>query len=232
MFTRFLCLRCVDAFFELRPLKYDKLNVFQDIVATQATRLEIDVPGEDGRSWRRTGSSVDVGQFDEAWREKVNKGVQHLLTETWVPANVASLAFQSRIAILMWICCRRVLLLPEDPHYDAKCFPCAHPYGTGSLLSEPGSGGTQRMARSRLTALDSLFRQSSLWGFWMLDRLIKTALDSAFSSAVHCVAPRSLYSASGQRSFSCLRAFCFAGALLQGTPKAASGPPQRARQRP
>ena len=130
------------------PLKYDRLNVFQDIVAVQATRLEIDVPGEDGRGWRRTGSAVDVAEFGRAWRDKVSKGVQHLLTETWVPAN--------------------------DPHYDAKCFPVAHPYGTGSLLSEAGSGGTQRLARNRLTSFDSFFRECSLWGFWMLDRLIKT----------------------------------------------------------
>ena len=133
------------------PLKYDKLTVFSDVVATQATRVEIDVPAADGRGWRRSGSSVDVGRdFDEAWRTKVREGCRHLLTETWVPAN--------------------------DPHYDAKCFPCAHPYGTGSLLSEPGSGGTQRHARSRLTALEGFFRRSALWGFWMLDRLIKTEL--------------------------------------------------------
>jgi hypothetical protein len=88
------------------PLKYDKLNVFQDIVATQATRLEIDVPGQDGRGWRRTGSSVDVGQFDDAWREKLNKGVQHLLTETWVPANVPSLAFVLPCAFVVMQVCR------------------------------------------------------------------------------------------------------------------------------
>ena len=133
------------------PLKYDKLTVFSDVVATQATRLEIDVPGEGGRGWRRSGSSVHVDDdLNEAWRKDVRAGVQHLLTETWVPAN--------------------------DPHFDAKAWPIAHPYGTGSLLSEVGSGGTQRHARARLSALDSFFRRSALWGFWFLDRLIKTEL--------------------------------------------------------
>ena len=64
----------------------------------------------------------------------------------------------------------------NDPHYDAKAWPCAHPYGTGSLLAEPGSGGTQALARNRLTQPQSWFRRSALWCFWMLDRLHKTAL--------------------------------------------------------
>ena len=51
-----------------------------------------------------------------------------------------------------------------------------HPYGTGSLLSEPGSGGTQRHARNRLMLLQSWFRRSALWGFWFLNRLIQTEL--------------------------------------------------------
>jgi hypothetical protein len=135
------------------PLKYDTLSIYSEVVATQATRIELDVPGEGGRGWRRSGSFVDTAlqpDLGAAWCHDIQNGCQHLLTETWVPAN--------------------------DPHYDAKCWPCAHPYGSGSLLSEPGSGGTQRHARSRLTALQRFFRRSSLWGFWFLDRLIKTEL--------------------------------------------------------
>jgi hypothetical protein len=68
------------------------------------------------------------------------------------------------------------LLCSQDPHYDAKAFPAAFPYGTGSLLSEAGSGGTQRHTQSRLTSLQSYFRRSALYGFWSQDRLIKTEL--------------------------------------------------------
>ena len=51
-----------------------------------------------------------------------------------------------------------------------------YPYGTGSLLSEVGSGGIQRYARNKLTSIQSWFRKNALWGFWMLDRLTKTEL--------------------------------------------------------
>lgn len=55
---------------------------------------------------------------------------------------------------------------------DAKCWPCVHPYGTGSLLSEQGSGGTQRLARNRLMLVQSWFRRNAEWGFWMLNRVL------------------------------------------------------------
>ena len=69
-----------------------------------------------GKGWQRTGSFVDTQVdpiLDDAWKRDLASGSKHVLEETWVPAN--------------------------DPHYDAKLWPCAHPYGTGSLLSEPGS---------------------------------------------------------------------------------------------
>jgi hypothetical protein len=135
------------------PLKYDQLKVFEDIIGTQAVRLELDLPGPDGRGWSRSGHSVDTAadaDLGPAWRKAIQLGSRHVLEETWVPAN--------------------------DPHLDAKCFPTMHPYGTGSLLSEPGSGGTQRHAANRLFAAQSVFRRTPLWGFWFLDRLIKTEL--------------------------------------------------------
>ena len=135
------------------PMKYDCMQVLENVVATQNSRIEIDFPGPDGRAWQRSGSFVDTqedGTLDESWREDIAAGSRHLLEETWVPAN--------------------------DPHYDAKVWPHVHPYGTGSLLSEPGSGGTQRHARNRLTLIQSWFRRSALWGFWFLDRLVKTEL--------------------------------------------------------
>ena len=41
----------------------------------------------------------------------------------------------------------------NDYHYDAKVFVAAHPYGTGSELSEVGSGSPQAHARNRSTSI-------------------------------------------------------------------------------
>ena len=54
----------------------------------------------------------------------------------------------------------------SEPHMDAKLFPHVHPYGTGSLLSELGSGSPHRHAKNRLLLIQSWFRKSALWGFW------------------------------------------------------------------
>ena len=47
---------------------------------------------------------------------------------------------------------------------------------TGSLFAEPGSGGLQAYARNRLMQTQSWFRRTSVWDFWMLDRLHKSTL--------------------------------------------------------
>ena len=122
------------------PLKYDSLTVMESIVAAQSCRIEVDVPGPEGRGWKRTNSDISTQDLDDSWRHDLATGARHLLEETWVPAN--------------------------DSHYDAKCWPCVHPYGTGSLQSELGSGGMQRHARNRLTMIQSWFRRAPLWGFW------------------------------------------------------------------
>ena len=132
------------------PLKYDAFNVMESVVAKQSVRLEIEQPGPGGRGWKRTNAVIDTDEFGEAWRTDIAAGAKHIRGESWVKSN--------------------------DAHYDAKCWPCVHPYGTGSMLSEPGSGGTQRHARNRMSLLQSWFRRSALWGFWFLDRLIKTEL--------------------------------------------------------
>ena len=51
-----------------------------------------------------------------------------------------------------------------------------HPYGTGSVLSEPYSGSPKGHFRNRATQIQSLFRRSALWAFWKLDWLIKHEL--------------------------------------------------------
>ena len=134
-------------------MKYDSLTIMESIVAAQNVRFEVDVPPEGGApGWQRGHRSIDSANV-EGWADLSNdlrEGSRHLMEETWVPAN--------------------------DPHMDAKCFPSIHPYGTGSLLSEVGSGGTQHHARNRLMSLQSWFRRNPIWGFWFQDRLIKTEL--------------------------------------------------------
>ena len=61
-------------------------------------------------------------------------------------------------------------------HYDAKTWPVAHPYGTGSERSEVNSGSPQAHARNRSTLIQSWFRRTPLWSFWKLDSLIKNTL--------------------------------------------------------
>ena len=78
-------------------MKYDALTVMEDIVATQTSRLEIDVPGEGGRGWSRTESSIEVGDdatLDEQWRQDICSGARHLREESYVRVS--------------------------EPHYDAK----------------------------------------------------------------------------------------------------------------
>ena len=141
------------------PMKYDTVQVLEDVVATQNSRIEIEVPGPDGRGWQRADSLVDTQEdeaLDESWREDIAAGSRHLLEETWVPAN--------------------------DPHYDARVFPCVHPYATGSLLAEVGSGGTQRFSRNRLMRADATLPPAATaiasqrqWSFiaWPVLRLLR-----------------------------------------------------------
>jgi hypothetical protein len=118
------------------PLKYDCLTVLESIVAKQNCRLQIDVPREEGRGWRRTNSSFETQELDEQCKKALATGARYLLEETWVKAN--------------------------DPHYDAKCWPCVHPYGSGSLRSQEGCCGIAAYVRNRLVLVQSWFRKSAL----------------------------------------------------------------------
>jgi len=59
---------------------------------------------------------------------------------------------------------------------DAKLWPHLHPYSSGSLYSEPGSGGMYRLVRNRLLIIQSGFRQNNLYAFWYLNRAIMKEL--------------------------------------------------------
>jgi hypothetical protein len=124
------------------PVNYSSLDLWEQIVASQHSRLEVEVP-TGGQGWSRTGSSVDVAEdpaLDSRWQRHIQAGAQHLREETYVRFS--------------------------EPHMDAKLFPHVHPYGTGSLLSELGSGSPHRHAKNRLLLIQSWFRRSALWGFW------------------------------------------------------------------
>ena len=85
-------------------------------------------------------------------------------------------------------CARQV----TDPHLDAKVFPCAHPYGTGSVRSGATSIQPQRVCRNRLLSLQSFYRRSSRYAFWNLDMMLKRKLLLFFQPA-----PRTVSSQAG-----------------------------------
>ena len=64
----------------------------------------------------------------------------------------------------------------SDAHLDAKVFPVAHVYGTGSVNAEGTSVQPQRVCRNRLLSLQCFFRRSSRYAFWQLDMMIKRHL--------------------------------------------------------
>gem|GEM_PF-6250332 len=118
-------------------------------MASQYSRIEIDIPGEGGVGWARTASSVDVAHdpvLDERWQRGMVEGAQHLREETYVRFS--------------------------EPHNDAKCWPHVHPYGTGSMMAEPNAGNPKSHAKNRLALIQSWFRRSALWGFWFLNRIM------------------------------------------------------------
>ena len=64
--------------FDGHPMKYDQLRVFEEVIAKQTCRIELGVPHESGRGWRRTRSFVythDEEDLDDTWREDL--GVAH-----------------------------------------------------------------------------------------------------------------------------------------------------------
>ena len=136
----------------ISPMKYDQLEILNGIIAKSSVRI---VVGDalHNKTWRKVNAPVDTSFLDDQWRKEFTTGAQQLLKETWVKAT--------------------------EPHYDAKVFPNMHPYGTGSLSSEIGSGGANgipRLCRNRLLLVQSCFRNNSLWVFWNLQRMITSQL--------------------------------------------------------
>ena len=141
--------------FDGHPQKYDGLKILSDAVAKEINILRVDVPRVDGgRGWTRTHLEISTGDsaLGEGWLKDISSGAKYIIEESWVKAN--------------------------DPHYDAKVWPALHPHGTGSVRCEMGAGSLQAHARNRALCLQSHFRRTALWAFWMLDRMIKNDLFS------------------------------------------------------
>ena len=122
-------------------MKYDNLTLWEQIVASQHSRVEVEVPGEGGRGWARTGSSIDPANdpaLGPEWRRDIQAGARHLRDETYVRFS--------------------------EPHMDAKLWPVVHPYGTGSLLSEAGSGMPHKHAKNASCLSKAGFEKSRFGG--------------------------------------------------------------------
>ena len=87
-------------------MKYDDLTVLENVVASQHVRIELDVPDQSGKGWRRTNNSVMTADLGERVREDISRGSAHILEQTYVAAS--------------------------DAHYDARTWPVCHPYGSGT----------------------------------------------------------------------------------------------------
>ena len=116
-------------------------EILSQFVAKEVNVLKVDVPRAGGKGWKRTNSEIETQDTDlgNRWCEEVSTGAKYVLEETWVKAN--------------------------DPHYDAKVWPIAHPYGTSSERSEVGSGSPAAHARNRATLIQSWFRRTARWAF-------------------------------------------------------------------
>ena len=74
-------------------------------------RLDLQVQTKDSRGAWRHLASTELGADSLEWRSGFKAGAKQL---------------------------QQLEVKASDPHYDAKLFVCAHPYGTGSLHSEFG----------------------------------------------------------------------------------------------
>jgi hypothetical protein len=76
---------------EGHPLKYNQMDVYQSILAKQSVRIDVDIPGHEGRGWKRSGSSFELDtqhDLDDKWKEDLSTGAKYMLQETWVRLNL------------------------------------------------------------------------------------------------------------------------------------------------
>jgi len=98
--------------FQGHPIRYDQLGVYDEVIAQErCMRLDLQVQTKDSRGAWRHLASTELGEESLHWRSGLSAGAKQL---------------------------QDLQVKASDPHYDAKLFVCAHPYGTGSLHSEFG----------------------------------------------------------------------------------------------
>ena len=71
------------------------MDVYQNIVAKQSVRIDIDIPGHEGRGWKRSGSSFELEHqpdLDDKWREDLTTGAKYMVQETWASASTSVVA--------------------------------------------------------------------------------------------------------------------------------------------
>ena len=60
--------------------------MYESILAKRSVRIDIDIPGEGGRGWKRSGSSLELDtqcDLDDKWKEDLSTGAKYMLQETW-----------------------------------------------------------------------------------------------------------------------------------------------------
>ena len=143
-----------------------------ETIGSESAVLVIVDPSEMPRNWK----SVDVlaeaiGEAEYRVTVEDTQGTTVAGSETTLSASDAAELQTSAQGLR-----RAAKVTLGDYHLDAKLFPDKHPYGSGSLRAEEGSGGVQQYAKNRLLLLESGFRRSPVWSFWMLERMIKNDL--------------------------------------------------------
>ena len=104
--------------FQGHPIRFDQLGVYDEVIAQErCMRLDLQVQTQDSRGAWRHVASTELGEESLHWRSGLKAGAKQL---------------------------QQLEVKASDPHYDAKLFVCAHPYGTGSLHSEFGRPETIR----------------------------------------------------------------------------------------
>ena len=88
------------------PLRYNQMEVYETFVAKQFVRIEVDVPNEEGRGWKRSASSFELDSqkdLGDKWKQDLAAGAKYMLRETWA-CPLASW-FGLRLGVVHSACC-------------------------------------------------------------------------------------------------------------------------------
>ena len=62
------------------------MEILRDVVAKEVNVLQVDVPREGGRGWKRTHSEISTQEerLGEDWKQDISQGAKYVLEETRV----------------------------------------------------------------------------------------------------------------------------------------------------